>query len=173
MANNIILIGFMGSGKSTIGHMLSKDMGIEVYDCDTYLEEKNDITIEEIFQSEGEEKFRQLEIEAINDLSKKDKILISTGGGVVTRDENMRILKECGTVVYLDASVDHLYKILKEDTKRPLIKNSNNVYETISNLLSQRIDLYKKYADIIVEVTNRSPKEITEEIKFLLKKSRF
>ena len=158
---NIVLIGMPASGKSTIGKLLAKKMNYEYYDADRYLERKEDVKISTLFSEKGEEYFRNLETKYLKELSQKNGIIISTGGGAVKREKNMQILKEKGIVVFLSRKIEDIAK--ENHEARPLLKDINNIYK----LYVERIELYKRYSDIIIEnngtlqeVTDRTAEEI-------------
>ena len=142
---NIVLIGMPACGKSTIGYWLSKKIGYPLLDTDKYLEEKENRIISDIFSNEGEEYFRNLETKYLKKLSEKEGFIISTGGGAVKKKENIDILKKNGIVIFLNREIND---ISKENHKhRPLLQDINN----IQKLYDERIDLYKKYSDIIIK----------------------
>ena len=142
---NIVLIGMPACGKSTIGYWLSKKIGYPLLDTDKYLEEKENRIISDIFSNEGEEYFRNLETKYLKELSEKEGLIISTGGGAVKKKENIDILKKNGIVIFLNREIND---ISKENHKhRPLLQDINN----IQKLYDERIDLYKKYSDIIIK----------------------
>lgn len=158
---NIVLIGMPASGKSTVGKLLSKKISYEYYDADKYLERKENVKISTLFSEKGEEHFRNLETKYLKELSQKNGIIISTGGGAVKREENMKILKEKGIVVFLSRKIEDIAK--ENHEARPLLKDINNIYK----LYDERIELYKRYSDIIIEnngtlqeVTDRTAEEI-------------
>ena len=142
---NIVLIGMPACGKSTIGYQLSKKIDYPLFDADKYLEEKENKIISDIFSNEGEEHFRELETKYLAELSEKEGIIISTGGGAVKKKENIDILKRNGIVVFLNREIANIYKENHEN--RPLLQDINN----IQKLYDERIDLYRKYADIIIK----------------------
>ena len=142
---NIVLIGMPACGKSTIGYWLSKKIGYPLLDTDKYLEEKENRIISDILSNEGEEYFRNLETKYLKELSEKEGLIISTGGGAVKKKENNDILKKNGIVIFLNREIND---ISKENHKhRPLLQDINN----IQKLYDERIDLYKKYSDIIIK----------------------
>ena len=141
---NIVLIGMPASGKSTIGKLLSQKINYEYYDTDKYLERKEKRKISDIFEKNGEEYFRDLETKYLKKLSHKQKLIISTGGGVVKREENIIELKKRGIIIFLSRKVEDIAKENHEN--RPLLKDTNNIHK----LYSERIELYKKYADITI-----------------------
>ena len=142
---NIILIGMPACGKSIIGSLLSNEIDFEFYDADKYLEESENREISDIFSEDGEDYFRELETKYLEELSKKEGIIISTGGGAVKKEKNMEIVKGNGIVVFLNRKLEN---IAKENHKnRPLLKNLDN----LKKLYDERIKLYHKYSDIIIE----------------------
>ena len=157
MGRNIVLIGMPASGKSTIGKLLAKKMNYEYYDADRYLERKENVKISTLFSEKGEEYFRNLETKYLKELSQKNGIIISTGGGAVKREKNMQILGEKGIIVFLNRKIEDIAK--ENHEARPLLQNIDNIYE----LYDERIELYNRYSDIIVE-NNGTLKEVTDRI---------
>lgn len=161
--NNIVLIGFMGSGKTTIGHALSKKFGYKFIDTDSIIVEKYG-NISDIFAEKGEEYFRELETKVICELNRTiSGAVISTGGGLPLRSENAFILKELGKVVFLDITEDEVIRRLAGDITRPLLAG-NNPQKKISEMISYRTPLYKAASDQIVSVSGRSVEEIVSDI---------
>ena len=142
---NIVLIGMPGCGKSTIGYRMSQKINYSFFDADKYLEEKENRIILDIFSKEGEEYFRKLETKYLKDLSKKEQIIISTGGGAVKKKENIDILKQNGIIIFLDRTIEDISKENHEN--RPLLQNIENLWK----LYDERINLYRRYADIIIK----------------------
>jgi shikimate kinase len=142
---NIVLIGMPACGKSTIGYWLSKKINYPFVDVDRYLEEKENRIISDIFSNEGEEYFRELETKYLKELSEKEGIIISTGGGAVKNKENIDILKENGIIVFLNRTIDDISR--ENHRNRPLLQNPDN----IRKLYDERIKLYRRYADIIIK----------------------
>ncbi|BBM41239.1 shikimate kinase [Leptotrichia shahii] len=142
---NIVLIGMPGCGKSTIGYRMSQKINYSFFDADKYLEEKENRIISDIFSKEGEEYFRKLETKYLKDLSKKEQIIISTGGGAVKKKENIDILKQNGIIIFLNRTIEDISKENHEN--RPLLQNVENLWK----LYDERINLYRKYADIIIK----------------------
>lgn len=163
---NIVLIGMPASGKSTAGKLLSKKIGYEYYDADRYLERKERMKISKIFAEKGEEYFRNLETKYLKKLSKKYRIIISTGGGAVKRQENIEILKKTGVVVFINRKVEDIAK--ENHEHRPLLQDIGN----ISRLYDERIELYKKYADVTVD-NDSTLKVLVEKIEKILKKGKY
>jgi len=161
----IILIGFMGVGKTTIGKIIAKKLKLNFVDMDNYIEKREGKSISKIFEDYGEQHFRKLESESLKDLIKSDNIVISTGGGIVTTKENSDILKKEKIVIFLDANTQTILNNLsKEIDKRPLLSNSNNVENTISNLLNERYEKYNSICDIKININEKNIEEVVSQI---------
>lgn len=159
---NIVLCGFMGCGKSTIGSLLSKKTGMSFIDLDSYIEKKEDKTISQIFADSGEEYFRQLEREASQELSKKNGLVIATGGGTLTYKVNVDAFKTNGKIILLDLPVEVVAERLKNDTTRPLL-NRPDKDKAMRELYEKRLPLYRSAADIAVDAS-QSPLMVCNEI---------
>lgn len=162
--NNIYLIGMPGCGKSTIGRILSQRLGMTHIDADVFLEEKFGMSIPHIFETKGEDVFRQMETESITDLACKDNIIVSTGGGVVTKAVNKEIMKKSGIIVFIDSTPE---TILANSNLggRPLLKDKSRIFD----LYNARIDLYRDFADVIVDnngLIEMPVKTIIDNLKF-------
>lgn len=142
---NIVLIGMPGCGKSTIGRLISEETGLNFIDLDEYMVESNDMTIEEMF-NRGEEFFRDRETKAVEEVSHNSGIIISTGGGVIKRSENMRKLKRNGIILFIDRSPEKIIETL-DNSVRPLLKDG---VKRIYDLYKERYALYINYGDRIV-----------------------
>ena len=165
MKEHVILIGFMGAGKTTIGKRLSKKLGVSLLDTDRLIEEEAQITISRIFETIGEEAFRQAETRMLKTLAKyEDKAVISVGGGLPMREENRKILKEMGTVVYLRVRPSTVIKRLKGDTTRPLLQGED-AQKKVRTLLNDREKLYQEAAHLTVDVDGKTVGQITTEIE--------
>lgn len=162
----IILIGYMGSGKSAVGRALSSDLKLPFFDTDEMIVSAEGMSINEIFSRFGEAYFRDLETKLLKDMLKKSKedIILSTGGGMPVREENARLLKEIGPVFYLKAKPETIYERVKYDTTRPLLKCEDPL-KKIKDMLIERGPKYEKSADFFIEVDNKSILEIVGEIK--------
>jgi len=170
--DNIILIGFMGCGKTSVGIKLSYRLKQTFLDTDKQIERKQGRSISEIFASDGEPAFRQMETECIKELiadSGSSRQIFSTGGGTPVKEENRELLKKLGMVVYLKVSPDVVYERLKGDTTRPLLQ-TDNPKARIEELLGLRKEAYESAADVIIEVDNKSLEEVVEEIAALVEK---
>lgn len=161
--NNIVLIGFMGSGKTTVGKKLAEELEIEWLDIDTEIEKREGKPISEIFAEKGELYFREIETGYIRSLLSVQKTVISTGGGIVLKEENVALLKEIGMVIFLHADFSQIIERLKEDTTRPLLQGENRE-EKVMNLLEQRDPSYLSAADIIIQTTGKGVNNVVEEI---------
>lgn len=167
--SNVILIGFMGSGKSTVGIGLSYRLQCILTDTDKMIEKKEGRSISEIFAAEGENYFREAETKLLKELREsRARQIFSVGGGTPLLAENRRLLRELGTVVYLKASAETVYERLRGDTTRPLLQGENPM-EKIRVLLEEREKLYREAADFIVSVDGKRPAVIVEEIAELWK----
>lgn len=162
MTKNLILCGFMGCGKTTVGENLRKKSGMNLIDTDTYIEKTQGMTISEIFEKYGEDYFRDLEHKACKELSEKKGVIISTGGGALTFQRNVDVLKNTGTVVLIDVPLEVLKERLKNDTTRPLLQRPDKD-EAMKTLYEKRMPLYKSAADIIID-GNNSPLQVALNI---------
>lgn len=162
---SIVLIGFMGSGKTTFGKWIAREHGYTFLDTDDMIEEGQQRSINDIFAKEGEEYFRDLETDMIKSLAdRNDKVVISVGGGLPVREVNRELMRHVGKVVYLRTTVDELEKRLKGDMKRPLLAGGN-VREKIISLMDKREALYLDAADIVVDTTGKRFEQIYDIIK--------
>lgn len=159
---NIVLCGFMGCGKSTVGGLLAKKTGMTFVDLDTYIEKKEGKTISKIFEDNGEEYFRELERKAAAELSEKNGVVIAAGGGTLTFKENVEVLKKGGKIVLLDLPVETIAARLKNDTTRPLL-NRPDKDKAMRELYDKRLPLYRAAADIAVDA-DKSPLYVCMEI---------
>jgi len=146
MSKNITLIGMSGCGKTVVGERLAQLLNMKSFDADAEIEREQNMRISEIFEKLGEAEFRRLEREKTAELAKLENAVISTGGGVVLNPANMENLKRNSVVVFLDRSADDILTDL-DNSNRPLLADKSRVYK----LYDERIELYRKYADIIVE----------------------
>lgn len=169
--DNIILIGFMGCGKSSVGYRLSYALRRTLIDTDKLIEKQQEMPISQIFEEKGEHAFRQMETDCIRYLIETaDKQIISTGGGLPMKEENHELLKQLGRVYYLQVRGDTVYERLKGDTTRPLLKG-DNPKKKIDRLLQMRIPVYEACADEIIDVSDKSFDDIIMEIVQKEKKS--
>ena len=173
MKTNIVLIGFMGAGKTEVGRILAINLGFNFLDIDALIEKYEEMSITEIFKKKGEKYFRNLEtkiLKTINgsELSGKDKpSVISTGGGMPAFNGNMKLLKNIGTVIYLKADARTIYERIKSETHRPVLGAKGFTLKSVSDKLSEREKIYEK-ADIIIYTEGLTPLSAAEEIKIFL-----
>lgn len=168
LKRHIFLIGFMGTGKSVVSKDLGKLMHLKVLDIDALIVETSGQSIPQIFEQKGELYFRQLETKVLQEVSELESSIISCGGGLPLKIENQEIMKKVGKVVLLTASAENIYKRVKEDNQRPLLKdNMNEKY--IEDLMAKRRAAYETAANLIVETDNKNIVEICEEILLRLK----
>lgn len=167
MKNNIVLCGFMGCGKTTIGKALAKALSFSFVDSDAVIEQTAGKTITEIFAEHGEAYFRGIEKSIIKSLSQQKGLVIATGGGVMLKSENAEALKKTGSVIFLDVSKDEVLKRLENDTTRPLLQRPDRE-NAISELLIKRRPCYLDAADITVNA-DTCVETVTEEILKQLK----
>lgn len=161
---NIILIGFMGSGKTTVGEHLAQQLGYHFQDTDRLLEQKAEDTISRVFEIHGEKYFRDMETELLKELLPALKhTVLSTGGGLPLREENIRLLQELGFVVYLQASKETILSRLVGDRTRPLLQGED-MEQKVERLLGIRTPIYIKAAHENIITDNLSVEEITQLI---------
>lgn len=168
--NNIMLIGFMGTGKSTVSKNLAFLTKYREVDLDDYIEQHEAKTINQIFAEQGEEGFRQLETQYLRKVASGENAIISCGGGTVLRSENVDIMKANGTVVLLVAKPETIYERVKTSTNRPILNGNMNV-EFIEELMKKREEFYFKAADIVVHTDDLSVSDIGREILEKIKKN--
>ncbi len=164
LADNIILIGFMGSGKTSVGNKLAESIGYDFKDTDELIVSDEGIEIQEIFLNHGEEMFRNIESRLLLSIvDTLERTVLSTGGGMPLRDKNVKLLRVMGQVIYLRASKNTIIDRLSEDTTRPLLKGENP-QEKVEKLLSERDPIYEKAADIIIDTDGKNIDDIVKEI---------
>jgi shikimate kinase len=159
---NIILTGFMGTGKTAVGKELSRLLEMKLIDVDTEVEKIQQMTINEIFKQFGEQRFREIETEMIKTVSANRKVIISTGGGAVLKQENMDTLRENGIIICLTATPETILQRTSDNSDRPLLQ-VENPFKKINDLLQTRKPYYEK-ADIIIDTEDKTPLQIAEEI---------
>ena len=161
---NIILIGPMGSGKTSTGRMLAKEMGYAFADTDEEVTKRTGVSIAYIFDVEGEEGFRKREYLALKECLNDNNKVLSTGGGIVLSKENRDLLQDRGTVVYLQTSIRFQVKRTASTNNRPLLQNKDPE-ETLEKLMLTRAPLYEEIADITIMTDNKSLQEMSKEIQ--------
>ena len=160
---NIYLIGLMGSGKTTLGKILSKKLDKNFYDSDHVIEEKLGVDVPMIFEYEGEAGFREREKDSLKELVSKKNIVLATGGGIILSKSNRDLLSDNGIVIYLKSSQKDLIKRMKNDKTRPLLKDGN-IEEIIKKLCKEREPLYEEIADFEIMTKNKRIHEVINEI---------
>ncbi|WP_338521323.1 shikimate kinase AroK [Candidatus Legionella polyplacis] len=160
---NIFLIGPIGSGKSTIGKILAKELKFEFYDSDTVLKKRTGADISWILDIEGIDGFRKREKKIIEELTKKTNIVLATGEGSVTITENQYALTSRGTVIYLKTSLQEQYERTKKDSKHPLLR-AKNIKNQLKILKKEREPIYIKLSDIIFETDKLTTKTVSNNI---------
>lgn len=171
MKKPVILIGYMGAGKTTVGRLLAEQEGLCFCDTDAMIEERERRTISEIFASDGEAAFRDMETELIKKLieEKLSDTVLSVGGGLPVREENRKLLQELGTVIYLMASKETIVKRVEGSDNRPLLKGEN-LMEKVGRMLSERDPLYRQAAEFLIETDGKTVEILVKEIVQAVKK---
>ncbi len=162
-AQNIILIGPMGSGKSTIGKILANKLHREFRDSDHFIEEKTGVDIGRIFDIEGENGFRDRESNALIELLGHHSRVVATGGGSVLRKENRALLISCGYIIFLDTTVNQQLQRLRRDKKRPLLQ-TDNPRRRLEALFDERRPIYLQIADLAVKTDRKSARKLASDI---------
>lgn len=162
-SGNLILIGMMGSGKTTVGRALARQLDKEFVDSDEEIQRRTGVTIPHIFDVEGEAGFRQRESAAIADLVARNDIVLATGGGAVLAAQNRKILRQNGLVIYLKASVQDLWQRTRNDRNRPLLQ-TGNPRAKLTELFEQRDPLYMEAADIVMPSSKQSVHALVQKL---------
>ncbi len=165
--SNIILIGPMGAGKTTIGRQIARLLSFDFFDSDREIEQRTGVTIPLIFELEGEDGFRRRETDVISELTKKNNIVLATGGGAVLRKENQQALKRSGTIVYLCAGIDDLLERTAKDKNRPLLQ-TDDPRKKLQAILTEREPIYRELADIILETNKMTVHTAVKKLEELL-----
>lgn len=160
---NIFLIGFMGSGKSTISDYMSNAFSMEVVEMDEIIAKREGMSISDIFETYGEQYFRDAETNLLVEMQKQSNVVISCGGGTPMRENNVAEMKKNGRIVLLTAKPETVLERVKDNHDRPLLENNKTV-EFISELMGKRKEKYEAAADIIIQTDGRSEQEICEEM---------
>lgn len=160
---NVILVGPMGAGKSTIGRLLAKELHLPFKDSDKEIEVRTGADIPWIFDVEGEAGFREREQAVITDLCQEDGLVLATGGGAILRPANREALRAGGRVVYLHTSVEQQLERTARDRNRPLLRTANPG-QVLCELMAIRDPLYREIADVIIETDQRPPRLVVQEV---------
>lgn len=160
---NIVLIGFMGAGKTTISDYMSTMFDMRLVEMDQEIAEREEMSIPDIFATYGEEYFRNLETDLLKELQTGKNCIISCGGGVALRHENVVEMKKNGRVVLLTASPETIYDRVKDSNERPILNGNKNV-EFIADLMEKRKEKYEAAADVVIQTDNKSVLDICEEL---------
>ena len=170
MAENIFLIGLMGAGKSTIGKQLARELGKDFRDSDSEIEKRTGVSIDVIFDIEGEQGFRRRETGMLKELVGERDIVLATGGGAVLAPENRQLLRDNGLIIYLRATAEHLAGRVRMDRRRPLLQSGDKLAK-IRELLTQREPVYQQLADMVIETNNRSIPRVVRQISGMVKQA--
>ena len=169
MFRNLVLVGFMGSGKSSVGRILSSLTGFALVDTDTLVAQEAGQSIPAIFRQHGEEHFRALETKVLQSLVGRIGLIVATGGGVVVSEKNRRLLPEIGPVVWLDASTDHLHQRVKH-SKRPLLQ-TEDPRRTLEELYRAREPLYREASTVHIDSSKLTHRQTAEAVLAALREA--
>ena len=164
-SKNIVLVGPMGSGKTTVGRRLAHKLNQDFFDTDHEIIDKTGVNIDHIFDVEGEEGFRERESKILEIFCQMSNIILATGGGIVILPKNRNILRNTGLVVYLSSSVDQLLRRTAKSKTRPLLENSTDRKKTITELVEARDAYYREVASVVVDTTGKKLHEVINIIK--------
>lgn len=165
---NVVLIGYRGTGKSTVADLVASALGATPFHTDLEIERSIGEPISEFVEANGWDAFRDMESEIVGAASRLDEAVIDTGGGVVTRDENVAALKENGVVFWLQASPETIRSRIAESTDRPSLTGGQSFVDEIEAVLTQRVPLYAAAADYTVPTDGRRPDEVAARVVMLL-----
>lgn len=169
VGQNIILTGFMGTGKSSVGQILAMELDREFLDMDTIIEEREQRPISQIFADEGEPYFRQLEADLCQELSRRENLVIATGGGALVPEENLRVMERAGLVICLDCEPAILWVRIGQSQNRPMLAEADEArFARLASLLEKRTPAYERIHHHI-DVTHLSKEEVAKKIRQLLK----
>jgi len=160
--SNIILIGFMGTGKTSVGKKAAHILNMDFIDTDLLIEKSLGMTIPEIFSEFGENFFREKESQIAREVANKNNTVAATGGGIVLNPMNIKVLGGTGTIVWLNAPPELIYERIKSDVNRPLSYNKS--IEDIKDMYSKRYHLYEKYCDFCIDISGKSVETIALQI---------
>lgn len=166
---NIFLIGYMGTGKSTVASYMAKQYGMEVMEMDQMIVERKGMSISDIFAKHGEEYFRAIETKLLMEIRKQENKVVSCGGGVVLCEQNITEMKKGGNIVLLSAEAKTILERVKDDDSRPLLQGNKNI-EFINDMLEKRRPKYERAADIVIHTDDKQVADICNEIFGKIKK---
>jgi shikimate kinase len=165
---NIVLIGYRGTGKSTVGRLLAARLGREFVSTDAEIANRAQRSIPEIVAQEGWEYFRDLESDICKELAVRDQLVIDTGGGAILREQNVEALKKAGTVFWLTASVETITKRIGGDNQRPSLTGTKSFVDEIQDMLQERTPKYQATADHVIATDDRSINQLVETLLTLV-----
>jgi shikimate kinase len=167
-AGNIFLVGMMGAGKTTLGKALAQRMALEFIDTDRVLVERTGVPVATVFEIEGEDGFRRRESGVIAELAARRGCVVATGGGAILSEENRRVMRAAGTVIYLRARLESLWERTRHDTSRPLLATPDP-RATLAQILEVRDPLYRDAAHLIVETGSQSAATLVNRVMAALR----
>jgi len=165
---NIVLIGYRGTGKSTVGRLLAAQLGRELVSTDAEIVKRAQCTIPEIVAQQGWDYFRDLESDICRELASRDQLVIDTGGGAILRAQNVEALKKDGTIFWLTASVETIAKRIGSDNQRPSLTETKSFVDEIQDVLRERMPKYQAAADHIIATDDRSINQLVETLLTLV-----
>jgi shikimate kinase len=164
---NLVLIGYRGCGKTTVGRLLASRLGWSFVDTDTLIEEGTGATIRELFSDGAEQAFRDLERSVVEEVARRDRQVVSTGGGVVLRESNPAALKRNGKLIWFTAPAEVLWRRILGDksrlANRPAVDKARGL-QIVETALAVREPLYARWADVVIDAQDRSPDELADEV---------
>ena len=163
MKSNLILIGFMGTGKTSLGKLLAEKLGRGFIDIDQKIEQDAGLSIPQIFEKYGEKYFRELEKNAVKEITQRRGLVIATGGGTIKDEENLRLLKNSGVIVCLTTEPEEILRRTERSGERPMLDAEEDRLTTIKKLLAERQQFYSQ-ADYTIDTTDWSPLQIMNDI---------
>ena len=163
-SKNIVLVGPMGCGKTTVGRLLANKLNQDFFDTDHEIINKTGVSIDHIFDIEGEEGFRRRESEILESLCDMNNIVLATGGGVILLEQSREVLKRAGLVIYLSSSIEQLLRRTSKSKTRPLLENSTDRKKTITEIVNARDKYYREVASIVVDTTGKKLNEVIDII---------
>jgi shikimate kinase len=164
LSENLFLVGLMGAGKTTVGKLLAKHLNKQFIDSDHEIEKRTGVKINVIFELEGEDGFRTREETVIDELTRQRGIVLATGGGVILRQSNRLALRDRGTVIYLRANADDLWRRTRHDKNRPLLQ-TENPRARLQELLMQRDALYRETAHVIMDTGEQNVQKLVRQLE--------